>query len=109
MPGGGAAQPFPPENLGLFCLPGISTRYRQREASVPAVADALAALAKGKTGNYLAFFPSYAYLQQVYEAFAARWRTFPPLCSSAAWTMPGARSFWHSSLPTLPTRCWALP
>ena len=65
--------PFPPENLGLFCLPGISTRYRQREASVPAVADALAALAKGKTGNYLAFFPSYAYLQQVHEAFAARW------------------------------------
>ena len=71
--------PFPPENLGLFCLPGISTRYRQREASVPAVADALAALAKGKTGNYLAFFPSYAYLQQVYEAFAARWPDIPTL------------------------------
>ena len=65
--------PFPPENLGLFCLPGISTRYRQREASVPAVADALAALAKGKTGNYLAFFPSYAYLRQVYEDFTARY------------------------------------
>lgn len=76
--------PFPPENLGLFCLPGISTRYRQREASVPAVADALAALAKGKTGNYLAFFPSYAYLQQVYEALPPAGRTSLPLCSSAA-------------------------
>ena len=64
--------PFPPENLGLYCLPGISTRYRHREASVPAVAEALAALARGKTGNYLAFFPSYAYLQQVHEVFAAR-------------------------------------
>ena len=65
--------PFPQENLGLYCLPGISTRYRHREASVPAVADALAALARGKTGNYLAFFPSYAYLQQVYADFAARY------------------------------------
>ena len=65
--------PFPPENLGLYCLPGISTRYRQREASVPAVADALAALARGRCGNYLAFFPSYAYLQQVHTALSARW------------------------------------
>ena len=24
--------PFPPGNLGLYCLPGISTRYRHREA-----------------------------------------------------------------------------
>ena len=65
--------PFPHENLGLYCLPGISTRYRHREASVPAVADALACLAQSKTGNYLAFFPSYAYLQQVYADFAARY------------------------------------
>ena len=65
--------PFPAENLGLYCLPGISTRYRQREASVPAISDALAALAAGKVGNYLAFFPSYAYLRQVYADFSARY------------------------------------
>ena len=65
--------PFPPEHLGLYCLPGISTRYRDREASVQAVSDALAALARAKVGNYLAFFPSYAYLRQVYEDFTARY------------------------------------
>ena len=59
--------------LGLYCLPGISTRYRDREASVQAVSDALAALARAKVGNYLAFFPSYAYLRQVYEDFTARY------------------------------------
>ena len=64
--------PFPPEHLGLYCLPGISTRYRDREASVQAVSDALAALARAKVGNYLAFFPSYAYLRQVHEDFTAR-------------------------------------
>ena len=85
--------PFPPENLGLFCLPGISTRYRQREASVPAVADALAALARGKTGNYLAFFPSYAYLQQVYEAFAARWPDIPTLVQQRSLDDAGRAEF----------------
>ncbi len=70
--------PFPAENLGLYCLPNISTRYRDREASVPAVSDALARLAQGRTGNYFAFFPSYAYLRQVHEDFAAR---YPGVCT----------------------------
>ena len=65
--------PFPAGNLGLYCLPGISTRYRCREASIRPISDALAALAAGRVGNYLAFFPSYAYLQQVYEDFTARY------------------------------------
>ena len=65
--------PFPQEHLGLYCLPGISTRYKDREASIPAVSDALAALAGGKVGNYLAFFPSYAYLRAVWEDFSARY------------------------------------
>ena len=65
--------PFPPGNLGLYCLPGISTRYRQREASAGPISDALAVLAQSKVGNYLAFFPSYAYLQQVYADFTARY------------------------------------
>ena len=65
--------PFPQEHLGLFCLPFISTRYRQREASIPAVSDALAQMAKSRTGNYFAFFPSYAYLRQVHKDFAARY------------------------------------
>ena len=51
----------------------------------------LAALAS-KTGNYLAFFPSYAYLQQVYEAFAARWPDIPP-CAAAQLGRCRARGF----------------
>ena len=65
--------PFPAGNLGLFCLPGISTRYRDRERSVQSVSDALARLAQSRVGNYLAFFPSYAYLRQVQEDFTARY------------------------------------
>lgn len=48
--------PFPPEHLGLYCLPGISTRYRDREASVQAVSDALAALARAQGGQLSGLF-----------------------------------------------------
>ena len=48
--------PFPAENLGLYCLPSISTRYRQRDASIRPISDALAVLASSRVGNYLAFF-----------------------------------------------------
>ena len=57
----------------LYCLPSVSTRYRQRDASIRPISDALAALASSRVGNYLAFFPSYAYLRQVWEDFTARY------------------------------------
>ena len=85
--------PFPPERLGLFCLPAISTRYRHREASVRPISDALAALARGKVGNYLAFFPSYAYLQQVYEDFIARYPEIATLAQESGLDDAGRAAF----------------
>ncbi len=85
--------PFPPENLGLYCLPGISTRYRDREAGVAAVSDALAALAGGRRGNYLAFFPSYAYLRQVYADFAARYPAVRTLVQESGLDEAGRADF----------------
>ena len=85
--------PFPPERLGLYCLPAISTRYRHREASVRPISDALAALARGKVGNYLAFFPSYAYLQQVYEDFTARYPEIATLAQESGLDDAGRAAF----------------
>ncbi len=100
--------PFPAENLGLYCLPNISTRYRDREASVQAVSDALARLVQARAGNYFAFFPSYAYLRQVHEDFAARYRAFAPLCRKAVWMMPLGLNFWLSLCRTRPKHFWVL-
>ena len=85
--------PFPPEHLGLYCLPGISTRYRDRERSLQPISDALAALARGKTGNYLAFFPSYAYLRQVYEDFTTRYPEIPTLAQESGLDDAGRAAF----------------
>ena len=71
--------PFPPEHLGLFCLGNVSTRYRDREKSLIPIADALAAMVQARQGNYLAFFPSYAYLNQVQAVFTEKYPQLPIL------------------------------
>ena len=56
--------PFPIENQLTLRL-SLSTKYQNREASAPDVAKAILAMCRAKRGNYLACFPSYAYLRQV--------------------------------------------
>ncbi len=58
--------PFDPDHLLLMVQNRISTKYRDREATAGQVADSILQVARGKTGNYIAFFPSYRYLEEVY-------------------------------------------
>lgn len=61
--------PFPAGNQGLFCIGNVSTRYKDRDASLAIVAESLATMVRARCGNYLAFFPSYAYMEQAYAQF----------------------------------------
>lgn len=67
------ASPFKQKNMHLLVADYISTKYQMREASLEAVVDALYALASGKTGNYLFFFPSFLYLENVYDLFKEKY------------------------------------
>lgn len=58
--------PFPPENLLVMRLP-LSTRFKDRERSLNDVAGAILGLVRGKKGNYLACFPSHAYMRALVE------------------------------------------
>lgn len=61
--------PFPRENLEVIISSRISTLYRNRNATKSAVAGMLIALVKSRPGNYLFYFPSYAYLNLVHNSF----------------------------------------
>lgn len=65
--------PFPPENLLAVRLP-VSVRFGDRERTLDAVVQVVHAMAQAHPGNYLACFPSFAYLNQAYE----RYRFFFP-------------------------------
>lgn len=65
--------PFAPENLLVLRCP-VSTRYREREQTMQAVADAILALGEARPGCCLACFPSYAYLKRAAGMISARKR-----------------------------------
>lgn len=75
--------PFPAENLGLWCARQVSTRYKDRTTSIAPISDLLACMVGAKPGNYLAFFPSYSYLQTVLDDFCKRYPELRTLCQES--------------------------
>ena len=65
-------------------------------------------MAGAKPGNYLAFFPSYSYLEQVRAAFAEAYPGIPLLVQQSALDEAGRADFWRSFDLTRRGRCWAL-
>jgi DNA excision repair protein ERCC-2 len=59
--------PFPRENACLLIHNKISTNYERRADSYEAVAETIATVSEGRAGNYLAYFPSYAYMTAVFD------------------------------------------
>ncbi|MBU1218999.1 ATP-dependent DNA helicase [Myxococcota bacterium] len=57
--------PFPRENQLLIINDALSTKYEDRETTMPSVASMIAEFVSSKPGNYLVFFPSYAYMRNV--------------------------------------------
>ena len=63
------SSPFPPDNLCLIIYGGVSTRFRNREATKASAAGLINPVIDSKKGNYLLFFPSYAYMKMVTDLF----------------------------------------
>jgi Rad3-related DNA helicase len=67
------SSPYERENLGLFAVESISTRFEHRAASVGEIARCIAATVSGRRGNYIVYFPSYQYMEAVLQVFRARY------------------------------------
>lgn len=65
--------PFPEENLRILCADRVSTRFQHREFTFGEVVSLIASLVTVRPGNYMAFFPSYAYMKSIFSLFAAQY------------------------------------
>ena len=66
-----AQSPFPKENMLLLQAQDVSTRYTMRGTNMyRRYAGYIGRTARCKKGNYMVFFPSYKFMQEVYEQFA---------------------------------------
>ena len=64
--------PFKAEQLSVRIVRSISTRWRDRSASIQPIVRLMRAQYEALPGNYLAFFSSFDYLQQVAAQFEAQ-------------------------------------
>ena len=68
-----AQSPFPKENMLLLQARDVSTRYTLRGRDMyDRYARYIGRTARCKKGNYIAFFPSYRFMAEVYEHFERR-------------------------------------
>lgn len=56
---------FKQTNLLVLAVDDVSTRYNDREASIPRIIETISAMVKAKPGNYIVYFPSYRYMKRV--------------------------------------------
>jgi DNA excision repair protein ERCC-2 len=63
--------PFERNNLCLLLDDKTSTKYRMRENTYDSITLSLISVIKGKVGNYLVYFPSYKYMNEIYNRFCA--------------------------------------
>lgn len=72
------ASPFPKENYNVYIKP-LSTRYKDRDHSIAPIANTIAELVSNQPGNHLVFFPSYVYMNEVYDYFIHTFESIPTL------------------------------
>lgn len=71
------AAPFRAEQLQVRIVSEVSTRYGQRQASLAPIVGLMAEQFTRQPGNYLAFFSSFEYLEQVAQLLAAQHPAIP--------------------------------
>ena len=74
--------PFPRENLFVARLP-VSVRYRDRNETMEQVTRIIHAMSQAHRGNYLACFPSHAYLMQAYKYYCTRYPGERAVCQES--------------------------
>ena len=66
------SSPFPSKNLSLLVGDRISTKYKDRDRTYDEIVNYIYNFVLAKKGNYLVFFPSYVYMNKVYELLKER-------------------------------------
>lgn len=61
--------PFPEKNVKIISPTYIHTRYQERPSSYEKIIECIHMMMEAKSGNYLLFFPSYSYMEEVYHRF----------------------------------------
>lgn len=65
------SSPFSKDNRKVLIIPQISTKYSERERNYPKISDAIFKISSLRPDNYFVFFPSFDFLEKVFERMQA--------------------------------------
>ncbi len=85
--------PFPTEHLCVAVCDGVSTRFEDRDKSYRAIMSYISAMVSAKRGNYMVYFPSYAYLDKVYALFKKKYPTVKTVVQTPGMTYAEREAF----------------
>jgi Rad3-related DNA helicase len=91
--------PFAAEQLGVYVARAISTRWRDRSSSIQPIIRLISGQFRARPGNYLAFFSSFDYLQQVASAFARHHPGIPTWHQERGMSEPDRETFLQRFTP----------
>lgn len=75
--------PFNRENLCLILDSKISTTFKMREFTYDKIVADIERVYKGRPGNYLVFFPSYKYMDEVHARYSMKNPYINTICQSS--------------------------
>lgn len=63
------SSPFFKDQIKVLIQDNISTKYKDRQSSYLKIAESIKGFVSSKVGNYLVYFPSYQYLEEVKKVY----------------------------------------
>ncbi len=93
---------FPRENLGLYVVKDISTKFRNRENSIRQVAACIHSAVRHRIGNYMIYCSSYSYMQDILREFEEQHKDYDILVQSQAMGEEEKEAFLQSFQPDNP-------
>ncbi|MBQ4111425.1 MAG: ATP-dependent DNA helicase [Clostridia bacterium] len=91
--------PFPRDHLCVAVCDGVSTRYEDRDKSCRKIMNYIAATISARRGNYMVYFPSYAYLEKVYALFRKKYPSVKAVVQKPGMTYAEREAFIASFTP----------
>lgn len=88
--------PYDPAHLCVAAVTGVSTRFEDREKNAKKIASVIAATISAKAGNYMVYFPSYAYLERVLKDFRDRYPQVEVIVQERGMNHAGREAFLDS-------------
>lgn len=91
--------PFDNNKLCLLVDDRVSTKYRNRENSYDKIVEIIKIAIDKKHGNYMVYFPSYKYMNEVYLRFTEKYPDISTMCQQGSMSEEEREEFLNKFVP----------